>query len=222
MHTDPSELGDSAVKLQALMQQHRVLMVDMGHAPYDEIANDGRTIYAGTRLRGPTGEGPAGFSIANLDDGVVSWKFKPLGDWPFVMITSPANEAFIIDPTQPDQLVRGVIEVRAKAWAAHGVVSANCRIDHGPWRPMSRIGTSQVWGCAWESFAATNGVHRITVQVRGADGREVADSILRLTNQSGRDETPPHAGDDVNAIGAHPGKDTLGTQLGPNKNGYKW
>jgi hypothetical protein len=144
MHTYPSELRDSGAKVQALMQEHRVLMVDMGHTHYDEIANDGRTIYAATRSTGPIGEGPAGFSIANLDDGVVSWKFKPFGEWPFVMITSPADQAFIVDPMQTDQLVRGMVEVRAKAWAAKGVVSANCRIDNGPWRPMSRIGTSQV------------------------------------------------------------------------------
>ena len=139
MHTYPSELGDSAMKVRALMQKHRVLMVDMARTQYNEIANDGRTIYAATRSTGPIEEGPAGFSIANLDDGVVSWKFKPLGDWPFVMITSPADRAFIVDPMQTDQLVRGMVEVRAKAWNARGVVSANCRVDNGPWRPMSRL-----------------------------------------------------------------------------------
>jgi Icc protein len=83
MHTYPSELGDSAAMVSALAREHRVLMVDMGHTHYNEIANDGQTIYAATRSTGRIEEGPVGFSIANLDRGVVSWKFKPLRDWPF-------------------------------------------------------------------------------------------------------------------------------------------
>jgi Icc protein len=114
MHTYPSELGESSPKVQSLMRQHRVLMVDMGHTHYNEIANDGRTIYAATRSTGQIEEGPVGFSVANLDGGVVSWKFKSLGEWPLVMITTPADQAFIIDPTQPNQVVCGATEVRAK------------------------------------------------------------------------------------------------------------
>jgi 3',5'-cyclic-AMP phosphodiesterase len=223
MHAYPSELGDSAAKLRALMHKHRVLMVDMGHTHYNEIANDGRTIYAATRSTGQIEEGPVGFSIANVDRGVVSWKFKPLGDWPFVMITSPADQAFVVDPAQPDQLVRGAVEVRAKAWDAGGILSANCRIDHGSWLPMSRIGTSPAWRCASQTSEPTDGVHRITVQVQSADGRQAADTISVLTRQSGRYEAAPRQpGDCTNAIGAYPEKGILGTQLGPNKNGRKW
>jgi 3',5'-cyclic-AMP phosphodiesterase len=223
-HVYPSELGDSAKPVRELMRRHRVIMVDMGHTHYNEIANDGRAMYATTRSTGQIEEGPVGFSITNLDGGVVSWKFKSLdATWPFVMITAPADRAFIVDPGQPEQLVRGVVEVRAKAWDERGVVSAHCRIDDGPWRPMSRIGASPAWGCAWESFTAANGVHRITVQAQNADGRKAADAIWALTNQLGRYEAlPRRPGDDCNAIGAYPEKGILGTQLGPNKNGHKW
>ncbi|UPJ50102.1 metallophosphoesterase [Bradyrhizobium sp. 200] len=223
MHTYPSELGSSAAAVQALMRNHHVIMVDMGHTHYNEIASDGRTIYAATRSTGQIEEGPVGFSIANLDDVVVSWKFKPLGAWPFVMVTSPADRAFIIDTDRPDQVVRGVTEVRAKTWDALGVVSAVCRIDDGPVWPMRRIGTSAAWGCAWDSSESADGVHHLTVQVRTADGREASDTISALTSQSGRYEMPQcRPGDDVNAIGAYPEKGILGTQLGPNKNGRKW
>jgi hypothetical protein len=79
------------------MRRHGVLMVDMGHTHYNELANDGHTIYAATRSAGQIEEGPVGFSIANIDRGVVSWKFKTLGEpLPFFLITSPdlhpANE----------------------------------------------------------------------------------------------------------------------------------
>jgi len=36
------------------------------------------------------------------------------------MITTPADQAFIIDPTQPNQVVRGMTEVHAKTWDAKG------------------------------------------------------------------------------------------------------
>jgi Icc protein len=133
MHTYPSELGHSAAEVTRLMRQHRVLMVDMGHTHYNEIANDGHTIYATTRSTGQIEEGPVGFSLANLDGNVVSWKFKPLGDWPFVMITAPADAAFITDAKRANQLLRGTIEVRAKAWAAWPSVRpvAGSMMDHG-------------------------------------------------------------------------------------------
>jgi 3',5'-cyclic-AMP phosphodiesterase len=223
VHTYPSEFGSSADTVQALMRKRRVIMVDMGHTHYNEIANDGRTIYAATRSTGQIEEGPVGFSIINLDDGVVSWKFKPLGSWPFVMITSPADQAFIIDPDQPEQVVRGVAEVRAKTWDALGVVSAMCRIDDGPWQPMRRVGTSATWGCAWDSSGSADGVHHVMVRVKTTDGREASDAISVLTSQSGWYEMPLYQpGDDANAIGAYPDKGILGTQLGPNKNGRKW
>jgi Icc protein len=222
-HVYPSELSDSAEAVRDLIHKHRVIMVDLGHTHYNEIANDGQTIYATTRSTGQIEEGPVGFSIANLDGGVVSWKFKSLdASWPFVMITAPADQAFIVDPTQLEQLVCGVVEVRAKAWDEQGVVSAHCRIDDRPWQPMDRIGVSPTWGCAWDSFVATNGVYRITVQVQSADGRTATDTISVLTNQSGRYAAPPRRpGDHSNAI-AFPEKGILGTQLGPNKNGRKW
>lgn len=156
-HVYPSELGDSSEVLRALMRSHRVIMVDMGHTHYNEIANVGHTIYASTRSTGQIEEGSVGFSIANLDNGVVSW-IKPFDVlWPFVMIMAPADRAFIVDPTQLEQLVRSVVEVRAKAWDERDIVSADCRIDDGPWRPMSRIAAIPVWSCPWDSFLATNG-----------------------------------------------------------------
>jgi hypothetical protein len=223
VHIYPSDLGASAAKVQALMRKHRVIMVDMGHTHYNEIANDGRTIYAATRSTGQIEEGPVGFSLTSLDDGVVSWKFKSRGDWPFVMITSPSDRAFIIDPDQPEQLVRGAVEVRAKAWDAEGIVRAVCRVDDAPWRPMGRIETSATWRCAWQSNELADGLHHITVHVETADGRAASDSISVLTNQSGQYEIPRRQpGDDANAIGAYLQKGILGTQLGPNKNGRKW
>jgi Icc protein len=79
VHCYPSELGKSAEALQKLLRRHDVCLVDMGHTHYNEIAHDGRTLYTATRSTGQIEEGPVGFSIANIDRGAVSWRFKALG-----------------------------------------------------------------------------------------------------------------------------------------------
>jgi Icc protein len=50
----------------------------MGHTHYNELANDGRTLYTATRSTGQIEEGPVGFSVTNIDGDVISWKFLPL------------------------------------------------------------------------------------------------------------------------------------------------
>lgn len=223
MHTYPSELGGSSRRVQELIRKHRVLLVEMGHTHYNELANDGHTLYAATRSTGQIEEGPVGFSITNLDDGVVSWKFKPLGKWPFVMITSPVDRRLITEPGRPEHLVRGTVEIRAKAWGFEGADSAVVQVDDGPLTDMTLTKSSSVWACRWDSTAVPNGEHRITVRVRDADGNSDEDSIDVLVRQDGFYRQPVYAtGDAENAIGAYLSKGILGTQLGPNKNGRKW
>lgn len=77
LHCYPSDLGDSGPLLSDLIRKYRVLLVEMGHTHYNEIANDGKTLYTATRSTGQIEEGPVGFSVTNLDHGVVSWRFKP-------------------------------------------------------------------------------------------------------------------------------------------------
>ena len=72
MQAYPSEHGDDAIELRAMYRERGVLLVEMGHTHYNELANDGKTIYATTRSTGQLEEGPAGFSVKTLDHGVVS------------------------------------------------------------------------------------------------------------------------------------------------------
>jgi hypothetical protein len=93
MHAYPADLREEE-EVRTLFARYQVTAVDMGHTHYNEIANDGRTVYATTRSTGQVEEGPVGFSIAAVDCGVVSWRFKPLdAPWPLVLITSPADRA---------------------------------------------------------------------------------------------------------------------------------
>jgi hypothetical protein len=91
------------------------------HTHYNELANDGTTIFTTTRSTGQVEAGPDGFSIVSLYRGVVSWRFKPLqSSWRFVMIT-------------------------ARTWAASEVTTCRCRIDDGAWGTMRKSTRSSPW-----------------------------------------------------------------------------
>jgi len=115
MHAYPADLTRDGAVLQQLLHQYRVGFVDMGQTHYNELANDGTTIFATTRSTGQIEEGPVGFSLASLNRGVVSWRSKPLRSlWPFVMITSPADHRLVTDVERQGQVVAGEFQVRAR------------------------------------------------------------------------------------------------------------
>ncbi|MGI8568485.1 MAG: metallophosphoesterase family protein [Methylocella sp.] len=98
MHSYPDDLkGDGETEaFNRLIATHDVAFVDMGHTHYNELANDGRTIFAATRSTGQIEEGPAGYSIVTLDGGVVSWRFKPLDDaFPFVVMPTQIRPSMV-------------------------------------------------------------------------------------------------------------------------------
>ena len=79
LHCYPSDLKLGREQLIHLSREHNVRLIDMGHTHYNEIGNDGRTLYTATRSTGQIEEGPAGFSVTNIDDGIASWRFLELG-----------------------------------------------------------------------------------------------------------------------------------------------
>ncbi len=222
MHAYPSEHGDSAGMLRALIARYRIAVVDMGHTHYNEIANDGHTIYAATRSTGQLEEGGVGFSITTIDRGVVSWKFNELGHWPLVKIVAPADEALIVDPTSPDQVVRDDVDIRARVWGTTAETVVLARIDEGEEAPMKRIADTNCFYVRWSSLTAADGRHRVTVRAE-ASGESGEDSVMVRCSESGAYDAPRRSTLDVdNAIGAYAAKGIVGTRLGPNANGRKW
>jgi hypothetical protein len=194
----------------------------MGHTHYNEIAHDGHAIYAATRSTGQIEEGPVGFSVTNLDHGVVSWCFKPLGNWPFVMITTPSDQRLISDPTSPDQVVRGVISIRAKAWSTQPITSCKLCFAHEE-LAMRQLPDSRVWTTDVDTRELVDGSHLMQVVCTDASGRVASDVIRVHLNQSGHYAQPlRRPRDQDNASGPWLERGILGTQLGPNKNGKKW
>jgi 3',5'-cyclic-AMP phosphodiesterase len=197
------------------------LLIEMGHTYYSELANDGHIIYAATRSTGQIEEGPPGFSVTTLDNGVVSWKFKPIGEWPLVMVTSPADQRLVIDAMSPAQAICDPVQVRARVWG-DAIENVSISIDGGSGVPMRALDES-TWSAVWNAAECADGLHRLTVTAGTSDNRTASDTILVLVNRSGKGETGiPRAVDHENALGAWPEKHILGTQLGPNENGHGW
>ena len=216
MHSYPADLkGDRETDaLNRMIGDHDVALVDMGHTHYNELANDGRTIFAATRSTGQIEEGPVGYSIATLDGGVVSWRFKPLDDaFPFVIITAPADHRLLRNPIHA---VAGGCEVRALVMGHRAIRNVSCQAEDGNWVPMAQQPGERVWSA--ELTLPADRLVTITVQATDESGRPGQHSIRAAT----RAYVPPNrpcGGSDAASIGAWPENGIFGTQLGPNRNG---
>ncbi len=214
MHTYPADLREGAERIGALLAHPNVTCVDMGHTHYNELTNDGRTIFMATRSTGQIEEGPPGFSIAAVDGGGVSWRFKTLDQaWPFVLITAPVDRRLVtgLGNTRPAPFI-----IHAKVVGDAPIETVEVSVDDGPWLPMAPISGITAM---WQISAAHNA--RIRVRARDSLGRVDEDQVAPAEPRC----TPParHAdGSDADRIGAWPQKGIFGTQLGPNRNGRKW
>jgi hypothetical protein len=210
-----------ASELQDVIQRDNVIMVDAGHTHYNEVANDGNTIYAATRSTGEVSEGPVGYSIINIDNGVISWKFKTMGSWPFVMITSPVDKVLMISSLQT---VKDWVDIRVKVWDDKGVASASMQIDGGQVVPMVCIGETQMWSARFDATKVSDGDHRISVNVIGAGGNTDQDVITVTVNQAGNvSQVQRPFGPVSNSVGSYTEKGLLGTHTtksgSPDKSG---
>lgn len=215
-HCFPDGVGSSRDVLLNLIKDNHVLMVEVGHTHYNAVSNDGHTIYAATRSTSQVSEGPVGFSITNLDNKVVSWKFKPIGDWPFVMITSPADKRFVTNPSDTNQVVRGTIEIRAKVWGAKEV-SATYRIDDSSPKDLAHTGDTSLWSAKWDSTSIGAGDHKLTVTVQTKDGKTAEDqAIITIDPKAAFVPASRTTGAEGNSIGIDQARGLLGTTHGPD------
>ena len=215
-HTYPADLkGEGETEaMNRLLASHDVALVDMGHTHYNEIANDGRTIFAATRSTGQIEEGPVGYAVSTLDEGVVSWRFRALDDgFPFVIITSPADHRLL---RGDGQRVGGRSAVRALVLGAEAPRQVGCRVGRGAWVPMAQMPGQRAWSA--ELDLPDDALVTIEVQAIDALGRP---GLHVIQAAGGRYACPARAGQgsDADTVGAWPENGIFGTQLGPNRNG---
>ena len=219
MHAYPADLKADGEAVRQLLAKYQVTLVDMGHTHYNELSNDGTTIFATTRSTGQIEEGPVGFSLVSLNRGIVSWRFKPLrSPWPSVMITSPADQRLVTDVKRPGNVVAGEFTVKARALGASAMSACRCRIDGGRWVSMHRSAQSPEWTLVSE---APSQQFTLTVEAIDASSGTDTDTIV-IATPGFRAPDRVANGSDADAVGAWPERHLLGTQLGPNRNGRHW
>jgi 3',5'-cyclic AMP phosphodiesterase CpdA len=218
VHCYPSDLKTGHVELAELIRKYDVRLVDMGHTHYNEIANDGRTLYTATRSTGQIEEGPVGFSVTNIDEGVISWRFFEIGQDPAVTITSPGDERLL---RASDGGAQGDLRVRARVWSRGEIEHVEASLD-GFRTELGRTAHSNVWEGVVPATAIPHGIHQLRVTARDAEGREASDTISASVGEVPVFAPKRQERDQDNAIPAWPEHGILGTQLGPNKNGKKW
>lgn len=223
LHCYPSDLKQGRESLSGLVARPEVRLVEMGHTHYNEVANDGQTLYIATRSTGQIEEGPVGFSVTSIDRDVVSWRFIELQSRarsnPIVMITSPADERFLSDASRVNTSRADRMKVRAKIWtdATPTRVVAHLKDSHAELKPLPG-------SCVWEGVVdcrdVLDGAHALRVTVEDASGVVAEDEIRTLLGAARPLPRAPR--DQDNPLPAWSERGLLGTQLGPNKNGRKW
>ncbi len=224
MHAFPSDLSEGGDELAEMFARYSVASVDTGHTHYNELLNDGGTIYTATRSTGQIEEGPVGFSVHAIDGSAVSWRFKSLDqNWPFVLITSPADRRVVTDRTAGDQCPQTSFPVNAKVFGAN-IQRVEVMTDDQPARPMQRVkGSVGLWTA--DLVNISRGQRRLSVRAFDASGSQDTDCIEINVGLEGKATRTlkSHPGDHIHSVGAWEEKGFLGTQLGPNKNGtIKW
>jgi predicted phosphodiesterase len=214
LHCYPSDLKVGRDEVSRLVREYNVNLIDMGHTHYNEIANDGRTLYTATRSTGQIEEGPVGYSVINIDGDVVSWRFIELGSLPVAVITSSSDERLL---TKTSETIQETLKVRAKFWGEAEAREASAEVG-GQTHAMKRVGDSHVWEA--DLPIPSEGTHAVKVSFKDAHGKTAIDEIRLAVGQ--RTERKSEERDQDNALEAWPEHGLLGTQLGPNKNGKKW
>jgi len=215
MHTFPADLADPDEQrsLNELLEKYDVVLVDMGHTHYNEISNNGQTIFTATRSTGQIEEGPVGYSIITVHGAAVSWRFKQLADpFPFVMVTWPVDHRLL---NRDNQAVAGVYEASAVVLGSAKISDVSYQSNVNGWQQMTHNEEHRLW--AARISVEDKPLNMLSVKATDVNGRPGIWAIQPATDayfqpQSVRD------GSDADTIGSWLENGVPGTQLGPNRN----
>ena len=217
MHCYPSDLKQGGPRLSSLIREHGVRVVDMGHTHYNEISNDGKTLYCATRSTGQIEEGPVGYSVLSLHGDSFSWQFNRLGAPALVSIVSPCDARLLTKPGAAPLHPGAEARVDVRVWSPQPIASVTLEA-FGSSLPMEEA--NDLWTATIPASKAIEGLHELYVKAVLADGSTAEDRIRIAVGDAPQSR---HAEvDQENALGEWLDRDLLGTQLGPNKNGRKW
>ena len=235
MHAYPDDLRepDDRADIGGLFWEAGVRLVEMGHTHYNELAHDGRTLYAAARSVGQNEDGSVGYAVSAIDGPVTSWRFKPLDrPWPFVLITSPADRRVATRPATPEASgmvadARGRIEVRAVVLSDAPPKYVHARVGTGPWVLMAHAGgRTYAARLPWPRDARSIQVEAVHAAWSGHGpdfvDTDVIEPVIAFDDDACVPPIPDKPGSDAPNIGRWLQKGVRGDQLGPNRAGRKW
>ncbi len=219
MHAYPADLKEDAMEVARLFADNQVLVVDMGHTHYNEISNDGVTVFMTTRSTGQIEEGPVGYSIGCIEDSVVSWRFNPLKKaGPVVLITQPCDIR-LLTMRSAEHRTGKTMQVAARVFSSHEVLTCEAKVDDGAWISLADgSGPASRW---FGTITRPDREFELIVRASDAVGQTTLESIV-VASAEHQIVDRVLDGSDANAVVAWHANGLLGTQLGPNKNGRKW
>ena len=174
MHCYPSDLKQGRERLAKLLREYKVRVVDMGHTHYNEISNDGTTIYCAARSTGQIEEGPVGYAVLSLDGDAFSWHFARLGSRSMVDITSPADARLLTDAGSTQPRPREDIRVHARVWSDKQVASVEL-YAFGICLPMEL--SNDLWMATIAAADIVEGESELTVKAKISDGTTAEDNV---------------------------------------------
>jgi predicted phosphodiesterase len=216
LHCYPSDLKQGGEELKSLLRKYPILLVDMGHTHYNELSNDGHTLYSATRSTGQIEEGPVGYSVTTIDHDAVSWYFVELGSPELLAITYPQDERLITNQARPEPSKE--VSLRVKTWPSEAVSSVSVQV--GPLQTTLSLQEGLIWQGKLDVSGLSNGTHALEAVAVRTHGEKLSTSIRMRVGPMPQREFAEI--DQENAIGEWSERGLLGTQLGPNKNGKKW
>ncbi|WP_335645553.1 hypothetical protein [Methylobacterium durans] len=235
MHAYPDDLRepDERLDVAGLFWGGRVRLVEMGHTHYNELAHDGRTLYAAARSVGQNEDGSVGYAVAALDGPVTSWRFRALDRAPpFVLITSPADRRIATRPATEETSgmtrdANGRIRVRALVLSDREPAYCHCRVDTGAWVRMARVSPRTFESrIGWPAGARSLQVEAVDARWSGHGPDFVDTDVIEPPAAAplphAATAIPAKPGSDAFRIGPWLGRGVRGDQLGPNRAGRKW
>ncbi|WP_267380491.1 MULTISPECIES: metallophosphoesterase [unclassified Sphingomonas] len=219
MHAYPGDLAADGDEIARTFADGGVAFVDTGHTHYNELLNDGRTVYGATRSTGQIEEddGRPGFTIVCLHGRVPSWRFRRLDDaWPHVQIVAPCDRRLVTRPSDSHQVPRpGPVTIVARLFGAGPDAAVSVSIDGGPAATMTLVDG------AWQAETMlSEGLRR--VEVACGTARDRIELLVRDVMDIPKRRPLVAPGIDCHAVGAWPEAGIDGSQRGPNKNGGGW
>ncbi len=179
-------IGKGKKEFLNLMRQYHVLVYFYGHThKFEEKWKDGILLYNVASLGKSKDKN---FVIAAVDNNSLAVRaYKPM-DWPYVLITAPADADLAGGNPYAYKVPKGWdrAPVRALIFDSDVVHDVTFKIDNGKARQMYQL-NGPVWGARFDATKLSEGKHKLTVQYKNKSDT-IGFVVVDLACSNGKDD----------------------------------